>query len=240
MKKSLIALLIFCGTVITLWIAARLTGALQTYKIATPANEPTLKVGQSVFISNLKDCSRGKFIAYTNKYLDSLIATFMENPKPGANYLYRLCAIPGDLIEMKNGILFVNGQNFDEELNLKNQFKLSTKEYDAVIEEEDKPTNDYDVRPSDDKDSLLVSLDRGIVKKYQSKLKFTPYLLTDTVQGPFKWFDKNSTWTADNFGPLKIPAGNYFGLGDNRHNALDSRYTGFIKKDNIKGVVLNK
>jgi signal peptidase I len=32
----------------------------------------------------------------------------------------------------------------------------------------------------------------------------------------------------------------YFVVGDNRHNALDSRYIGFVKKENIMGVVLNK
>ena len=89
-------------------------------------------------------------------------------------------------------------------------------------------------------DSFVVNLDKQMVKKYEAKIKLVPYFLNDTINGPFKWLDKNSTWTADNFGPLKIPAGDYFGLGDNRHNALDSRYTGFIKKEDIKGVVLNK
>ena len=240
MKKSVVVLTIFCGTVISLWIGARLTGALQYYKVATPANEPTLKVGAHFLVSNLKSYSPGNFIAYTNSYLDSLNSTYMENYKPGSHYLYRLCAIPGDLIEMKNGILFVNGRNFDEGLNLKNQFRFSVHEFDA-IEEEDKPTNDYDVQHTNQNgDSLIVAFDWVMVKKYQGKLKFTPYILTDTTQGPFKWLDKNSTWTADNFGPLKIPANSYFGLGDNRHNAMDSRYTGFIKKDDIKGVVLYK
>ena len=35
-----------------------------------------------------------------------------------------------------------------------------------------------------------------------------------------------------------IPAGCYYVLGDNRDNALDSRYIGVIKKENIKGKVL--
>jgi len=240
MKKSLRILLICFAIILAAWVIARLTGALQPYKIATPANEPSLKVGQYFWVSNLKDYSRGSFITYTNKRLDSLIATFMENNKPGAHYIYRLCGIPGDVIEMKNGVFFVNGQNFDEELNLNNQFKLSAKDID-MIDEEDKPRNDYDMQYyGQNRDSVIVNLDKLLLKKYQSKIKCTPYIRTDTVRGPFKWLDKNTTWTDDNFGPLKIPAGNYFGLGDSRHNALDSRYTGFIKKEDIKGVVLNK
>lgn len=41
----------------------------------------------------------------------------------------------------------------------------------------------------------------------------------------------------DNFGPLKIPGDNYFVLGDNRHDAYDSRYIGLIKKDEVVSTV---
>ena len=50
----------------------------------------------------------------------------------------------------------------------------------------------------------------------------------------------NQEWTRDNFGPIKIPKGKIFVLGDNRENSLDSRYTGFIEKKEITGVVIYK
>ena len=41
--------------------------------------------------------------------------------------------------------------------------------------------------------------------------------------------------THDNWGPLLIPPGDYFMMGDNRYCSKDSRYWGVVPRDNVRG-----
>jgi signal peptidase I len=40
------------------------------------------------------------------------------------------------------------------------------------------------------------------------------------------------------YGPVTVPPGYYFMMGDNRDNSEDSRYWGFLPRDYVKGKAL--
>jgi signal peptidase I len=66
------------------------------------------------------------------------------------------------------------------------------------------------------------------IEPYRDNFPGEPY-------GPV--YDRAREMLADNVvnGEIVVPNGNYFAMGDNRDNSLDSRYWGFVPRENIIG-----
>ena len=239
-RKIIITAAVICSLITILWIVNLFTGMLQLYKIPTPSNMPNIKPGDRVYVSSLTDPAPYSFIVFTSNSADSISMIGRPDRNVAAQYLFRLCGIPGDIIEMKEGTFYVNNRNFDSALNLNKTYKITNTEFYSLEQDDVIAGETAGSMQMISNNAALVTFDQALLKKYASKINLVPYIMSSLENGPFEWYNNENQWTTDNFGPLKIPTGCYFVLGDNRHNALDSRYIGFVKKKDIKGVVLNK
>lgn len=225
----------FCSVFASI-ILLKYIGVLGWSTSASVVNEPTLEKGSLFFYSSFKKVSRGNYVLYVDHVTDSMTKLGLNNNI----YVQRVCGIPGDIIEMKNGTLYVNGENFDKDFKLKAFYRIDKSDYENSHFNFDSLASEADnnIIPATDK-FVLANLNDDEVKALTKEIsikRFNPER-TDDI---FTWLPEKNNYSLDNFGSLTIPPDHYFVLGDNRHNVLDSRFTGYISKSNIKGVVLFK
>lgn len=85
----------------------------------------------------------------------------------------------------------------------------------------------YPVNPKRDFIKRLIGLPGETVEIKNSNV----YINGKIIKQP--WLPANLEYP--DFGPVKIPQGNYFMMGDNRNNSEDSRYWGNLPQKNIIG-----
>ncbi|MBU4263272.1 MAG: signal peptidase I [Proteobacteria bacterium] len=98
----------------------------------------------------------------------------------------------------------------------------------------------YPVKPEQDFIKRVVALGGDTI---EIKEKQT-YLNGKLLQEPYAIHkDPKIFPTGENqrdfYGPITVPTDSVFVMGDNRDNAYDSRFWGFVKKDTIKAKIIN-
>ena len=147
------------------------TFVVQAFKIPSGSMLDTLLIGDHLLVNKFLYGTR---IPFTDKVIlsieepadgDVIVFEFPEDTSK--DFIKRIIGAPGDVLEMKDKVVYRNGQKLDE-----------------------------------------------------------PYV---------KHTDPNIQARRDNFGPITVPPGKYFAMGDNRDESYDSRFWGFVDKDKIRG-----
>jgi len=151
------------------------TFIIQAFKIPSGSMLPTLQIGDYLlvnkFIYGIKVPFTGTTLIPISDPKPNDIVVFEFPKDPDLDYIKRVIAVAGDIVEIRNKKIIINGKPFTD---LHGVFK------------------DPAIHPA--------ALD-----------------------------------PRDNFGPVTVPAGKIFTMGDNRDNSSDGRFWGFVDLKAIRG-----
>lgn len=209
---------------IGIYLIARFTGIFSVYTIPTVVNEPTIKQGTILNTTNLKDPVNGDFVVFS---------------KDTAIYISRLIAKGGDKVLIKQGVVYVNDKNTDKGLTLNHNYSISETDYRALSKEIEFKYgyNDFTVPYAQNPTKQFNVI---LEDKVAERFGLTHKRAIAPIENPDRYIytQFRNAVNKDNIGPVIVPHGKLFVIGDNRDNSEDSRYYGFVNESDIKGVVL--
>ncbi len=177
-----------------------ITGTLvQARVIPSSSMERTLLVGDHLLMSRFGYAAGIPFtdwqVPLWRHPQRQQVIVFAPPPGEGSSQdlIKRVIGVPGDRIEIRRGIVYVNGQALNEP---------------------------YALRDPDDQDASVENFPPAAGDFFEDRLtpEWAAQLRKQVVAGA-----------------LVVPPDRYFVLGDNRDNSYDSRYWGFVPRENIIG-----
>jgi signal peptidase I len=183
----------------------------EPFKIPSGSMIPTLLVGDLILVNKYHYGIRlpviNKKIIANHDPQRGDVMVFRYPVDPTVDYIKRVVGVPGDEVSYLNKKLTINGKPV-----------ITTPLPDYYDEDSLRYTQQWREQLGDVTHDILTSTDRppGVTP-------FDDFLHKDACR-----------YSAEGV-VCKVPAGEYFMMGDNRDNSQDSRYWGFVPDENIVG-----
>jgi signal peptidase I len=190
----------------------------ESFKIPSGSMIPTLAIGDYIFVNKF---AYGFKIPFSDTLLAQPIYVVRRDPPKRGDvivfrfpkdesiyFIKRVIGLPGDSIEMRDKLLYINGTPVPRDA-------MPEAEQKRILSGGVLADPQYTVT---NPDFLIEHLDRAD----QTKVDHMMLL------------DKNGMM-GRNFGPVTVPADSLFCMGDNRDVSNDSRYWGFVPMRNVAG-----
>ena len=183
----------------------------EPFKIPSGSMIPTLLIGDLILVNKF---TYGLRLPVANTRLTEGhavqrgdVVVFRYPPKPSVDYIKRVIGLPGDEVAYLNKRLTINGKEVPQTA-VSDFFDESTMEYFKQFNEQ----------LGDVRHDIIVDTRRAA-------------FIGNPDAFPYR---DNCRYSIEGV-TCKVPEGQYFMMGDNRDNSLDSRYWGFVPEGNIIG-----
>lgn len=183
----------------------------EPFKIPSSSMVPTLQIGDLILVNKF---TYGIRLPIINKKIIDVshpqrgdVMVFKYPEDPSLDYIKRVVGVPGDKIIYKNKRLTVNGKEIS---------------YQPLPDYLDEERLSYSKQFSEN----LLGVDHKILNDEQAPTY---------VPNPHNFPQRELCRYNEEGFACKVPTGQYFMMGDNRDNSLDSRYWGFVPDKNIVG-----
>ncbi|MBI2719957.1 MAG: signal peptidase I [Rhizobiales bacterium] len=213
----------------------------QPFNIPSGSMYPTLNVGDYIFVSKLS-YGYGKYsfnftafwfrccpidfpgrVVFADTPKRGDVAVFKKPSDTDIDYIKRVIGLPGDRIQMKDGVLFINGEAVKKE---------RTEDYIET------PYRDYMVDQQTPQVQTLYRFDATDEVSLDPAPKPVPQYVETLPNGvKYRVLDAVANSSEDNTQEFLVPPDHYFMMGDNRDNSADSRFpdVGYVPIENFVG-----
>jgi len=187
----------------------------EPFKIPSGSMIPTLLVGDLILVNKYHYGVRlpviNKKIIANHDPQRGDVVVFRYPKDTSTDYIKRVVGVPGDEISFHNQRLYVNGVAAPlEQVPPPGFYDEDQRQYFPEFKEK------------------FGDAEHRILLNPNSQPYYGP---EDKIEFPFR---ENCRYSAEGV-TCKVPAENYFMMGDNRDNSQDSRFWGFVPDENIVG-----